>query len=453
MIPIYDLPTAQHILQRPPLNLLDFPTALLARTAQLFGEGITPPQAVAQILESVRREGDTALRRWSQLLDRAELTDFRIPSAQLKTAFETLTPALSYALQTAAQRIRAFHQLQPLPNWTTQTLGGRLGQRAVPVDRAGIYVPGGSAPLPSSLLMAVIPAQVAGVSQLIVCTPPNPHPAILAAAHICGIEDVFQIGGAQAIAAMTFGTESIPKVDKIAGAGNIFVTLAKQQVYGTVGIDGLYGPTETVVIADHTANPAWVAADLLAQAEHDPLASAILLTPDRPFAEAVQVEIGKQMETLSRADIIAQSLSGRGGLVLVPDLDTAAEVANAYAPEHLCLAVKNPQALAGKLRHAGGLFIGERSFEVLGDYIAGPSHVMPTGGTARFASPLNVMDFVKIVSIIELDDTTSQTLSPLAAEIAQIEGLTAHANASMFRTSPSNLYTEGTEDTDFHRKN
>ncbi len=439
MLPILPLPTAQQtILQRPPLNLLDFPPALLGRTEQLFGTGITPPQAVAQILETVHREGDTALRRWSHLLDRAAPAEIRVNPARLREAFENLPPALAHALQTAAERIRTFHRLQPLPNWTTTALGGTLGQRAVPVDRAGIYVPGGSAPLPSSLLMAVIPAQVAGVKQIIVCTPPNPHPAILAAAHLCGIGDVFEVGGAQAIAAMTFGTETIPKVDKIAGAGNIFVTLAKQQVYGTVGIDGLYGPTETVVIADSTANPAWVAADLLAQAEHDPLASAILLTPDRPFAEAVQVEVGKQMENLSRSEqsriaIIAQSLSGRGGIVLVPDLDTAAEVANAYAPEHLCLAVENPQALAGKLRHAGGLFIGERSFEVLGDYVAGPSHVMPTGGTARFASPLNVMDFVKIVSLIELDAAASQTLSPLAAEIAQIEGLTAHANAAQLR--------------------
>ncbi|NUM46885.1 MAG: histidinol dehydrogenase [Anaerolineales bacterium] len=434
MLPIYDLPTAQQtILQRPPLNLFDFPSALLTRTAQLFGEGMTPPLAVAHILDTVRREGDTALRRWSHLLDRATPDEIRVNPARLRDAFEHLPPTLARALQTATARIRAFHQLQPLPNWTTHTLGGTLGQRAVPVDRAGIYVPGGSAPLPSSLLMAVIPAQVAGVQQIIVCTPPNPHPAILAAAYICGIEDMFEVGGAQAIAAMAFGTESVPKVDKIAGAGNIFVTLAKQQVYGTVGIDGLYGPTETVVIADATANPAWVAADLLAQAEHDPLASAILLTPDRPFAEAVQVEVGRQMETLSRADIIAQSLSGRGGIILVPDLDTAAEVANAYAPEHLCVATAQPQSLAGKLRHAGGLFIGERSFEVLGDYVAGPSHVMPTGGTARFASPLNVMDFVKIVSIIELDDETSQTLSPLAAEIARVEGLTAHANAAELR--------------------
>jgi histidinol dehydrogenase len=431
MLPLYDLEDAQKtILQRTPLNLLEFPQAILEGTAKLFGEGVAPSQAVTKILDSVRHEGDTALRRWSRLLDRVELTHFRIPTDQLKESFDSLSPSLVAALQFAAQRIWAFHQLQPLPNWTTTSLGGTLGQRAVPINRAGIYVPGGSAPLPSSLLMTVIPAQVAGVPHINVCTPPDPHPSVLAAAYICGIEDVFQVGGAQAIAAMAFGTESIPKVDKIAGAGNIFVTLAKQQVYGTVGIDGLYGPTETIIIADASANPVWVAADLLAQAEHDPLASAILLTPDRPFAEAVQIEVGRQTETLSRADIIAQSLAGRGGIVLVPDLDTAADVANTYAPEHLCLAVKNPQTLAGKLRHTGGLFIGERSFEVLGDYVAGPSHVMPTGGTARFASPLSVMDFVKIVSLFSLDDETSRALSPPAAEIARAEGLTAHANAA-----------------------
>jgi len=281
--------------------------------------------------------------------------------------------------------------------------------------------------------MSAIPAQVAGVAEIIVCTPPSPHATILAAAHLCGGEQVYQVGGAQAVGAMAFGTESIPNVDKIVGAGNLFVTLAKQQVYGVVGIDGLYGPTETMVIADASANPAWVAADLLAQAEHDVMASAILLTANRALAEAVQVEVARRLETLSRADIIAQSLAERGGIVLTPDLETAAALADSYAPEHLCLSVAEPQALMGKIRNAGGLFIGERSFEVLGDYVAGPSHVMPTGGTARFASPLNVLDFVKISSIIALDVETSTTLSPTAAELARVESLTAHAAAAEAR--------------------
>jgi histidinol dehydrogenase len=312
-------------------------------------------------------------------------------------------------------------------------MGGRLGQRVTPIERVGVYVPGGTAPLPSSLLMSVIPAQVAGVHTIVVCTPPNPPPVILAAAFLCGIDQVYQVGGAQAIAALTFGTESVPKVDKIVGAGNLFVTLAKQQVYGTVGLDGLAGPTETVVVADKSARPAWVAADLLAQAEHDVLASAILLTPERRLAEAVQAEVAHQMENLSRAEIIAQSLTNRSGIVLTPDLETACALASEYAAEHTCLAVADPEKWASSIPNAGGLFLGEHSFEVLGDYVAGPSHVMPTGGTARFASPLNVMDFVKISSIIALDETTGRELSQLAATIARAEQLTGHAAAADFR--------------------
>jgi histidinol dehydrogenase len=434
MLPIMDIDTARQTILRHDLSGEPaYPAALLAGLERLFGPGVSPAGAVAAILASVRQEGDAALRRWSLTLDQADLDGFRLPPAALAQAYRELPPALAQAMETAAGRIRAFHQYQPLPEWRTTELGGVLGQRVTPIDRVGVYVPGGTAPLPSSLLMSVIPAQVAGVKEIVVCTPPRPHPAILAAAYLCGLEQVFQIGGAQAIAALAFGTESVPRVDKIVGAGNLFVTLAKQQVYGVVGLDGLAGPTETMVIADQTADPEWVAADLLAQAEHDVLASAILLTPDRPLAEAVQGAAGRQMENLSRAEIIAQSLANRGGIVLTPDLVTAAALADDYAPEHLCLAVADPEALAGRIRHAGGLFLGERSFEVLGDYVAGPSHVMPTGRTARFASPLNVMDFVKITSIIALDETTSRELSTLAAELARVEGLTAHAAAATRR--------------------
>jgi histidinol dehydrogenase len=436
MLKLYDLETARQTILHRPQGLADgmqFSAAVLKSTTRFFGPGVTPPQAVAQILASVRREGDAALRRWSELLDHVQLDDFRVPVEQLEAAWTSLPPSLAQAMTTAADRIRAFHQRQPLPEWQTEELGGILGQRVTPIKRVGIYVPGRSAPLPSSLLMSAIPAQVAGVEEIVICTPPSPHLTILAAAHLCGVEQVYRVGGAQAIAALAFGTQSIPQVDKIVGAGNLFVTLAKQQVYGIVGIDGLYGPTETMVIADASANPAWVAADLLAQAEHDVMASAILLTPDRPLAEAVQVEAARRLETLSRADIIAQSLAERGGIVLTPDLETAAALADAYAPEHLCLSVAEPQPLMAKIRNAGGLFIGERSFEVLGDYVAGPSHVMPTGGTARFASPLNVLDFVKISSIIALDVETSSSLSPTAAEVARVESLTAHAAAAEAR--------------------
>lgn len=435
MLTIYDVESAQRtILKREPLNLTVYPATVLERTAQLFGAGVTPPQAVEMILRSVQLDGDEALRRWSELLDRRVPEAFKIPTTELEQAYGRLPLALRQALEQAAGRIRRFHALQPLPNWETDSLGGRVGQRVTPLESVGVYVPGGTAPLPSSLLMSVIPAQVAGVRTIVVCTPPDPHPTILATAFLCGIEQVYQVGGAQAIAALAFGTQSIPRVDKIVGAGNLFVTLAKQQVFGTVGVDGLAGPTETVVVADETARAAWVAADLLAQAEHDVLASAILLTPSRTLAEAVQVEVARQMESLSRADILAQSLAQRSGIVLTADIQTACALANAYAAEHTCLAVSEPRALAALIPNAGGLFLGEHSFEVLGDYIAGPSHVMPTNGTARFASPLNVMDFVKISSIVDLDERTGRELSVLAARIARAEALTAHAAAAEMRT-------------------
>ena len=322
-------------------------------------------------------------------------------------------------------------------------MGGILGQRVTPLRRVGVYVPGGTAPLPSSLLMSVIPAQVAGVQEIVVATPParssgrdggSVSAAILAAAHVAGIETIYTLGGAQAIAALAFGVESIPGVDKIVGPGNLFVTLAKQQVYGLVGIDGLYGPTETLVIADDSADPAWVAADLLAQAEHDVLATAILLTASRDLAQAVQYEAGRQLEQLNRGEIIAASLENQGGIVLTADLDEAARLADAFAPEHLCLDVADPPALARKIRSAGGFFFGGHSFEVLGDYVAGPSHTMPTGGTARFASPLNVLDFVRINSIVALDAATAAQLSGAAEVIAAAEQLTAHAAAARLRT-------------------
>lgn len=345
---------------------------------------------------------------------------------------------LKEALELAADRIRDFHQRQPLPNWETSEMGGIVGQRVTPIQRVGVYVPGGTAPLPSSLLMSVIPAQVAGVPEIVVATPPGRGDGripdvILAAAAIAGIDTIYTLGGAQAVAALAFGSESVPRVDKIVGPGNLFTTLAKRQVYGIVGIDGLYGPTETVVVADETADPAWVAADMLAQAEHDVLATAILFTPSQKFAEGVQVEIARQMEELSRSEVIAVSLANRGGIVLTADLDEACQLASDFAAEHTCIATQNPTAYVDKIPNAGGLFIGERSFEVLGDYVAGPSHVMPTNGTARFASPLNVFDFVKISSIVQLDDATSTQLSAAAARIAQAEALTAHANAAKKR--------------------
>ncbi|MCB0014939.1 MAG: histidinol dehydrogenase, partial [Anaerolineales bacterium] len=365
------------------------------------------------------------------------LDQLRLEPADCAPALDRIPADLRAALELAASRIRRFHELQPLPNWETNELGGRLGQRCLPLNSVGVYVPGGTAPLPSSLLMGVIPAQVAGVKEVYVATPPGKDgripDVILAAAALTGLDAIYPLGGAQAIAALAYGSESVTRVDKIVGPGNLFVTLAKQQLFGQVGIDGLYGPTETIVIADETADPACVAADLLAQAEHDILASAILLTTSPDLARQVQSAIGQQLESLSRADIIATSLQNQGGIVLTKTLVEAADLSNGYAPEHLCLAVADPQALSQHVTNAGGIFFGERSFEVLGDYVAGPSHTMPTAGTARFSSPLNVMDFVKISSIIDLDGATAAKLIVAAARIAQAEELTAHASAARFR--------------------
>ncbi len=439
MLNIYTIEQAQQtILRRENWLEREVPAGIQSSLNDLFDRLLTPAEAVQEILADVRVRGDNALREWTGRIDGVELDAITVPAAELAAARRELPAGLHAALDQAAERIRAFHAAQPLPNWETTHLGGRLGQRVTPLRRVGVYVPGGTAPLPSSLLMGVIPAQVAGVTDIVVATPPGGKhgridPTILAAAHMLGVTAVYRLGGAQAIAALAYGTESVPRVDKIIGPGNLFVTLAKKAVYGQVGIDGLYGPTETVVIADETANPAWVAADLLAQAEHDVLATAILLTPSRPVAEAVQREVGCQLEQLSRAEIIASALANNGGIVLTPDLSTAARLADDFAAEHLCLAVADPAGLAAQINNAGGLFLGEHSFEVLGDYVAGPSHTMPTGGTARFASPLNVFDFVRINSIIALDAQTAGRLAPTAVRLARAEALTAHAAAAQMR--------------------
>jgi histidinol dehydrogenase len=413
---------------------------VLNRIAETFGERISAEEAVRRILRDVRTRGDAALLDWSAKLDGFP-TDapLRVPYEQFASALESLSAPEREALELAAERIRGFYSRQPLTIWFTNDLGGTLGQIIRPHGRVGLYVPGGTAPLPSSVLMSAVPAQVAGVKDVVVVAPPmrgtgQIAPVTLAACALVGVTEVYALGGAQAIAALAYGTESVPAVDKIFGPGNLFVTLAKRQVFGAVGIDGLAGPTETAVIADASAKPTWVAADLLAQAEHDVIASAILLTPSQELAEAVQVEVGRQMETLPRADILAQSLPGQSGIVVTKDLDEAVALSNAYAPEHLCLAVENPWALSEKITNAGGIFMGEQSFEVLGDYVAGPSHVMPTGGSARFASPLNVWDFVHIISLIALDPATTAEIAPKAALIARAESLEAHARSADFRT-------------------
>lgn len=440
----YDPRTArQTILKRTPPDEFPISDRVLDGIEERFGERLTPEEAVIRILKDVRMNGDSALQNWTNRLDSLDLKPAPVSKNLIQSALDSIPAAQRDALEKAAARIESFHRHQPLTSWFTNELGGTLGQIIRPLQRVGLYVPGGTAPLPSTVLMSAIPARVAGVKEIIVVTPPNRSfinaaapiaPIILAACAIAGVEEIYPLGGAQAIAALAYGTESVRAVDKIFGPGNLFVTLAKRQVYGVVGIDGLAGPTETVVIADEFANPAWVAADLLAQAEHDLLASAILLTPSQSLIEKVQVEIAQQLEDRSRADIIVASLENRGGAILTRDLEETLQLANEYAPEHLGLSVREPWRWAEKVNNAGGVFMGEHSFEVLGDYLAGPSHVMPTGGSARFASPLNVWDFVKIVSLIALDENTAQTIGPIAATLAQSEGLDAHANAALLRT-------------------
>jgi len=447
MLKQYDPQTArQTILKRTPPDEFSVSQRVQDGITKLFGTPLTPDEAVSRILKEVRLHGDSALQKWTLTLDGVDLQPAPVSKVSMQSALNFISHAQRDALKQAAARIEAFHRRQPLSSWFTNELGGTLGQIIRPVQRVGLYVPGGTAPLPSSVLMSAIPARVAGVNEIVVVTPPNRtlaksdvpvDPIILAACVLAGVDEVYLLGGAQAIGALAYGTETIRPVDKIFGPGNLFVTLAKRQVYGVVGIDGLAGPTETVVIADEAANPTWVAADLLAQAEHDLLASAILLTPSQALIEKVQVEVARQMEQRGRSEIIAASLENRGGAVLTSDIEEAVELANDYAPEHLGLSVRDPWSWVEKVKNAGGVFVGEHSFEVLGDYLAGPSHVMPTGGSARFASPLNIWDFVKIVSLVALDGSTAQTIGPIAATIAEAECLDAHANAALQRSGRS----------------
>ena len=431
------------LLLRLPLEDYQASSALQASIEKLFGEALTPDQVVERIIERVREEGDRALRHYGRLLDGADVAQpggvatIRVPQERIAQAWERTRPDLRQALQLAARRIEAFHQNQPRNSWLKwDDDGGAMGQIVRPLERVGIYAPNGRAPYPSSLLMAAIPARVAGVPQIAVATPPRDgalNDTILAAAHVAGIDEVYALGGAQAIAALAYGTESVVRVDKILGPGNIFVVLAKRRVFGTVDIDQLPGPTETLLIADETANPAYVAADMLAQAEHDPMASALLITTSEALALRVRDQIQRQLQVLPRQDILETSLQDRSGIIIVDTLSTAVELANEYAAEHLCLLTSQPWELVGKVRNAGGIFLGELSSESLGDYVLGPSHIMPTGQTARFSSPLSVWDFLKITSVFGVGPATVRETSRAAIILAEEEGLMAHAQAARLR--------------------
>jgi len=401
-------------------------------------------RTVAEIITRVRGEGDAAVLDYTRRFDDravATMAELELPQTTLAAALNSLPQAQRQALETAAQRIRVYHEKQKMESWGyTEADGTRLGQKITPLDRVGLYVPGGKASYPSSVLMNALPAKVAGVGELIMVVPTprgEQNALVLAAACLAGVDRVFTIGGAQAVAALAYGTQCIPQVDKIVGPGNAYVAAAKRRVFGTVGIDMIAGPSEVLVIADASANPDWVAMDLFAQAEHDALAQSILLCPDAAFIDRVAASIEKLLPTMPRRAVIEASLKGRGALIQVSSLDEACTIANRIAPEHLELAVAEPHPLVEKIRHAGAIFIGHYASESLGDYCAGPNHVLPTSRSARFSSPLGVYDFQKRSSLIDVSAAGAQTLGPIAATLAHGEGLTAHARAAELRITQS----------------
>ncbi len=394
---------------------------------------------VKEVVERVRKEGDPAVLEFTEKFDKVKLTlkDIRISPDEIKAAYANVETRKVEALKLAAQNIRAFHEKQKMTSWVSQEADGViLGQLARPIRSVGVYVPGGKACYPSTVLMNVIPAKVAGVEQLIMCSPApggNLNPYILVSADIAGVTEIYRIGGAQAIAAMAYGTASIPKVDKIVGPGNIYVATAKRYVFGQVDIDMIAGPSEILVIADHTANPAFVASDLLSQAEHDELASALLVTTSRELAEKVNAEVERQLANLTRKEIARKALDRFGAIVLAASLQEAADVSNSIAPEHLELAVEKPFELLALIKNAGAIFLGHYTPESVGDYIAGPNHVLPTGGTARFFSPLSTDSFMKKSSLLFYTKEGLDRVGEAVMQIADVEGLEAHGNTIRVR--------------------
>lgn len=418
-------------------NRRDLLNTLLKRSPNNYGQY---EAVVADIIANVREKGDEALFSYTSKLDHCDLTaqTVRVTESEIQEARRQVGEEFLEIMKKSAANIRAFHEKQKRPGWfETKPDGSILGMRLLPVASAGVYAPGGTAAYPSSVLMNVIPANVAGVERIVMATPPGPDGKVnagtLAAASVAGVDEIYKMGGAQAIAALAFGTESVPKVDKITGPGNIFVALAKKACFGYVGIDSIAGPSEILVIADETANPRYVAADLLSQAEHDVLASAILITTSRRLAEQVSEQIDGFLSTLKRRDIIQKSLETYGYILIAPDLDAAADAANEIASEHLEILTADPFSMMTKIRNAGAIFLGEYSSEPLGDYFAGPNHVLPTNGTARFFSPLNVDDFCKKTSLISYSRQALEAAHKDIELFAEREGLTAHANSIRVR--------------------
>ena len=398
---------------------------------------------VAEIIADVRARGDAAVLDCTARFDHLQANSvaaLELTRAELKAAFEAITPAQRSALEAAAARVRSYHEKQKQAcglSWSYRDEDGSLlGQKVTPLDRVGIYVPGGKAAYPSSVLMSAIPAQVAGVGEIIMVVPTprgEKNALVLAAAYVAGVHRAFTIGGAQAVAALAYGTATIPKVDKITGPGNAYVASAKKQVFGQVGIDMIAGPSEILVLADGTTPPDWVAMDLFSQAEHDEMAQSILLCPDAAYIEQVHKAIERLLPTMSREPIIRASLQGRGALILTRSMEEACEISNRIAPEHLEVSSADPHRWEPLLRHAGAIFLGAYTSESLGDYCAGPNHVLPTAGTARFSSPLGTYDFQKRSSLIEVSEAGAQKLGPIAAELAYGEGLQGHARAAEMR--------------------
>lgn len=410
---------------------------LLQRSPNHYGQY---ESAVAEIIETVKKGGDEALFSYTEKFDHCKMdaAHIRVTREEIDEAYQKVDADFVEVMKKSAANIRAFHEKQLRNSWFDPKPDGTiLGMKILPIAIAGVYVPGGKAAYPSSVLMNVLPAKVAGVERIIMTTPPRAdgkvNPGTLVAAHIAGVDEIYKVGGAQAIAAMAFGTQSIPKVDKITGPGNIFVALAKKACFGYVSIDSIAGPSEILVIADETANPRYVAADLLSQAEHDELASAILITTSKTLADQVSVEVDRFVANLSRREIIEKSLNNYGYILLVDSLDEAADTANEIASEHLEILTKDPFAMMTKIRNAGAIFLGEYSSEPLGDYFAGPNHVLPTNGTARFFSPLNVDDFLKKTSIISYSRPALEKIHQDIECFAENEGLTAHANSIRVR--------------------